>query len=148
MRVILNHDVQALGSIGDIVNVRNGYARNFLVPRGLAAVANEANEAHLKHHRRQLDKKKAVLLTEAKTLATAIEKTSVTVYKQVGEDERIFGSVTHAELEALLSQEGIKVSKRDITVTDEIKKVGVYHGSVKLHPEVSAKFKIWVVAQQ
>ena len=148
MRVILNHDVQALGSIGEIVNVKNGYARNFLIPRGLAAVANESNEAQLKHHRRQLDKKKAQLLNEAKTLAAAIEKTSITVYKQVGEDERIFGSVTHAELEALLNQEGIKVSKRDISVTEDIKKVGVYQGQVKLHPEVSAKFKIWVVAQQ
>lgn len=148
MRVILNHDVQALGHIGEIVNVRNGYARNFLLPRGLASLANESNEAQLKHHRRQLDKKKAQLLGEAKTLAAAIEKTSVTVYKQVGEDERIFGSVTTAELETLLGQEGIKVSKKDITVTDEIKKVGVYHGQVKLHPEVTAKFKIWVVAQQ
>lgn len=148
MRVILNHDVQTLGNIGEIVNVRNGYARNYLLPRGLASLANETNEAQLKHHRRQLDKKKATLLGEAKTLAAAIEKTSVTVYKQVGEDERIFGSVTHAELETLLGQEGIKVSKKDITVTDDIKKVGVYHGQVKLHPEVIAKFKIWVVAQQ
>jgi large subunit ribosomal protein L9 len=148
MRVILNHDVQTLGNIGEIVNVKNGYARNFLLPRGLASLANETNEAQLKHHRRQLDKKKATLLGEAKTLAAAIEKTSVTVYKQVGEDERIFGSVTHAELETLLGQEGIKVSKKDISVTDDIKKVGVYHGQVKLHPEVTAKFKIWVVAQQ
>ncbi len=148
MRVILNHDVPSLGSIGEVVNVKNGYARNFLLPRGLAAVANESNEAQLKHHRRQLDKKKAQLLSEAKTLAAAIEKTSVTVYKQVGEDERIFGSVTHAELELLLGQEGIKVSKKDISVTDEIKKVGVYHGQVKLHADVAAKFKIWVVAQQ
>ncbi len=148
MRVILNHDVQALGNIGEIVNVRNGYARNFLLPRGLASLANESNEAQLKHHRRQLDKKKAVLLAESKTLAAAIEKTSVTVYKQVGEDERIFGSVTHAELETLLGQEGIKISRKDITVTEDIKKVGVYHGQVKLHPEVTAKFKIWVVAQQ
>jgi large subunit ribosomal protein L9 len=148
MRVILNHDVHALGNIGEIVNVKNGYARNFLIPRGLAAVANESNEAQLKHHRKQLDKKKVQLINEAKALASVIEKTSVTVYKQVGEDERIFGSVTHAELETLLNQEGVKVSKRDITVTDDIKKVGVYHGQVKVHSEVTAKFKIWVVAQQ
>jgi large subunit ribosomal protein L9 len=148
MKVILNHDVQALGDIGEIVNVKNGYARNFLIPRGFASVANEANEAQLKHQRRQLDKKKAALLLEAKNLAATIEKTSVTVYKQVGEDERIFGSVTHAELEALLNQEGIKVSKKDITVPEEIKKVGVFHGQVKLHSDITAKFKIWVVAQQ
>ena len=148
MRVILNNDVAALGAIGEIVNVRNGYARNFLLPRGLASVANEANEAALKHHRRQLDKRKAQLIAEAKSIANLIEKTSVTVYKQVGQDERIFGSVTSGELETLLAQEGVKISKKDITLIDEIKKVGVYQAQVKVHPEVTAKFKVWVVAQQ
>jgi large subunit ribosomal protein L9 len=148
MKVILNQDVTSLGRIGEIVNVRNGYARNYLLPRGFAAVANEANEAALKHHRRILDKKKAQLLTEAKALASQIEKVSVTVYKQTGEDERIFGSVTTAELEDLLAQEGHKVSRRDISLVDDIKKVGVYHGQIRLHPEVSAKFKVWVVAKQ
>lgn len=148
MKVILNQDVSALGHIGEIVNVRNGYARNFLLPRGVAAVANEANEAALKHHRRILDKKKAQLLADAKTLAAQIEKTAVTVYKQTGEDERIFGSVTTAELEELLNQEGLKVSKRDISLVEDIKKVGVYHGQVKLHADVTAKFKVWVVAKQ
>jgi large subunit ribosomal protein L9 len=147
MKVILNHDVDALGAIGEIVNVRDGYARNFLLPRGLAIVANEANAAQLEHQRRVLEKKRAKLLGEAKTLAVAIEKTSVTVAKQVGEDERIFGSVTTGELEDLLAQEGIKVSKKDITLTEEIKKVGVYAAAVKLHSEVTAKFKVWVVAQ-
>lgn len=148
MKVILNQDVSTLGHIGEIVNVRNGYARNYLLPRGIAAVANEANEAALKHHRRILDKKKAQLLAEAKTLAAQIEKTAVTVYKQTGEDERIFGSVTTAELEELLTQEGYKVSRRDISLVEDIKKVGVYHGQVKLHTEVTAKFKVWVVAKQ
>lgn len=148
MKVILNQDVSTLGHIGEIVNVRNGYARNYLLPRGIAAVANEANEAALKHHRRILDKKKAQLLAEAKTLAAQIEKTAVTVYKQTGEDERIFGSVTTAELEELLNQEGFKVSRRDITLVEDIKKVGVYHGQVKLHTDVTAKFKVWVVAKQ
>jgi large subunit ribosomal protein L9 len=148
MRVILSHDIPTLGKIGEIVVVKNGYARNYLIPRGFAAMANEANEAHLNHQKRQLEKKKQVLLTEAKTQASVIEKTSVTVYKQVGEDERIFGSVTTAELETLLQQEGIKISKRDISILEEIKKVGVFHGQVRVHSEVTAKFKIWVVAQQ
>ncbi len=148
MKVILNQDVSTLGHIGEIVNVRNGYARNYLLPRGIAGMANEANEAALKHHRRILDKKKAQLLGEAKALAAQIEKIAVTVYKQTGEDERIFGSVTTAELEELLNQEGHKVSRRDISLVEEIKKVGVYHGQVKLHSEVTAKFKVWVVAKQ
>ncbi|MCX6116034.1 MAG: 50S ribosomal protein L9, partial [Proteobacteria bacterium] len=124
MKVILSHDVPALGRIGEIVNVKNGYARNYLLPRGLANVANEANEAQLKHFSRQLEKKKLALLAEAKSLAAKIEKISVTVSKQVGPDERIFGTVTHAELETLLNQEGVKVSKRDISISEEIKKIG------------------------
>jgi large subunit ribosomal protein L9 len=146
MKVILSHDVDALGRVGDIVNVRNGYARNFLLPRGLCMPANEENQAALAHHKRVLDKKRAALLAEAKKVAASIEKTSVTVTKQVGEDEKIFGSVTTAELEQLLAAEGIKVSRKDITILDDIKKVGVYGAQVKLHSDVNAKFKVWVVA--
>jgi large subunit ribosomal protein L9 len=146
MKVILNHDVDSLGRVGDIVNVRSGYARNFLLPRGLCMQANEENKAALAHHKRILDKKRAGMLAEAKKAATVIEKTSVTVTKQVGEDEKIFGSVTTAELEQLLAAEGVKVSRKDITILDDIKKVGVYAAQVKLHSDVSAKFKVWVVA--
>ncbi|NDE14731.1 50S ribosomal protein L9 [bacterium] len=146
MKVILSHDVDALGRVGDIVNVRNGYARNFLLPRGFCMPANEENQAALAHHKRVLDKKRAALLAEAKKAAASIEKTSVTVTKQVGEDEKIFGSVTTAELEQLLAAEGIKVSRKDITILDDIKKVGVYAAQVKLHSDVNAKFKVWVVA--
>ena len=126
MKLILTHEVSSLGSIGDIVNVRNGYARNFLLPRGLAAVANEENKAALAHQKRILDKKREQLLAAAKELGAKIEKTSVTVTKQVGEDEKIFGTVTVAELEAQLQAEGLNVSKKDITILEEIKKVGVY----------------------
>ncbi len=146
MKIILSHDVDTLGRVGDIVNVRDGYARNFLVPRGLGMPANEGNQAALAHHKRILDKKRTALLAEAMKAAAAIEKTSVTVTKQVGEDEKIFGSVTTAELEQLLVAEGIKVSRKEITILDDIKKVGVYAAQVKLHSDVSAKFKVWVVA--
>lgn len=148
MKLILSQNVENLGRIGDIVRVKNGYARNFLIPRGLGAVANEGNQASLNHQIRLLDKKKAVILGEAKKAASNIEKISVTVTKQVGEDEKIFGSVTTAELEELLAAEGVKVSKKDIKLSEEIKKVGVYSADVKVHPEVTAKFKIWVVAAQ
>jgi large subunit ribosomal protein L9 len=148
MKLILNQNVENLGRIGDIVKVKPGYARNYLVPRGLASVANESNQAALNHQLRLLEKKKAQLLSEAKKLAGTIEKISVTVTKQVGEDEKIFGSVTTAELEELLSQEGLEISRKDIKLTEDIKKVGVYAAEVKVHPEVTAKFKVWVVAPQ
>lgn len=147
MRVILTQDVGNLGAIGDVVNVRNGYARNFLLPRELASVANEGNKAMLAHQKRILDKRREKLLGAAKELGAQIEKTSVTVTKQVGEDEKIFGTVTTQELEALLQAEGLNVSKKDITILEDIKKVGVYTAQVKLHSEVLSKFKVWVVAQ-
>ena len=147
MKVILNQDVSNLGQTGDIVNVRNGYARNFLFPRNLALMASDQNKAALDHHLKILEKKKKHELNEAKRLVSLIEKTSVTVAKQVGEEEKIFGSVTTAELEALLANEGIKISKKNITILEDIKKVGVYTANVKLHSEVNAKFKVWVVAQ-
>ncbi len=148
MKLILSQNVENLGRIGDIVKVKNGYARNFLIPRGLGQVANEGNQASLNHQLRLLEKKKAVILADAKKSAANIEKVSVTVTKQVGEDERIFGSVTTAELEELLAAEGIKINRKDIKLSEEIKKVGVYSADVKVHPEVTAKFKIWVVAAQ
>ena len=148
MKLILSQNVENLGRIGDLVKVKNGYARNFLIPRGLGLVANEGNQSALNHQLRLLDKKKALILGEAKKAAANIEKISVTVTKQVGEDERIFGSVTTTELEELLAAEGVKVSKKDIKLSEEIKKVGVYSAEVKVHPEVTAKFKIWVVAAQ
>ena len=148
MKLILSQNVDNLGRIGDLVRVKNGYARNFLIPRGLGQVANEGNQAALNHQLRLLDKKKAIILGEAKKAAANIEKISVTVTKQVGEDERIFGSVTTTELEELLAAEGVKISKKDIKLSEEIKKVGVYSAEVRVHPEVTAKFKIWVVAAQ
>lgn len=147
MKLILTANVDSLGSIGQIVKVKPGYGRNFLLPRGLAVPANEGNESSLRNQLKVLEKKKEALLAEAKTLASAIEKVSLTVTKQVGEDEKIFGSVTAAELVELLANEGIKADKKNVRLVDEVKKVGVYAAEVKVHPEVVAKFKVWVVAQ-
>ena len=147
MRVILSHDVDHLGTVGDIVKVKPGYARNFLFPRGFAVLANEGNKAQLDHTLRVLEKKKAAQLAEAKELGSKIEKVSVTVSKQVGEDERIFGTVTSAEVTDLLNAEGFKVSKKDVTLSEDIKSVGVYSADVKLSAGVKSTFKVWVVAQ-
>ena len=147
MKVILTNDIPKLGGIGSIVNVKKGYARNFLIPRSYAVLANESNASELEHRKRVLAKKRERILSETKVKASAIEKLSITVTKQVGEDERIFGSVTTAEIAALLSKEGVDVQKREISFSEEIKKVGVYSANVRLHSEVSAQLKVWVVAQ-
>lgn len=147
MRVILTEDINNLGRIGDIISVKNGYARNFLLPRKVAVVANESSETALKHQLSILDKKRQESLIAAQKKADVIGKISITVTKAVGEEERIFGSVTHAEIAELLAAEGVEVSKKDVSVSEDIKKIGVYTGEVKLHPEVVAQFKIWVVSQ-
>ncbi len=147
MKVILNQDVSNLGQIGQVVNVRQGYARNFLMPRGFAIPANEKNESGLNRKIKLLEKKRDQVLSAAKGLASKLEKVSVTVAKQVGEDERIFGSVTTAEIEELLNNEGFKISKKDLLISEEIKKVGVYNIEAKVHSAVTAKFKVWVVAK-
>lgn len=147
MKVILTHDVDHLGTIGDVVRVKNGYARNYLLPRSLAIVANESNKKDLDHKLKVLERRRDKALAEAKGIAANIEKTSVTVTKQVGEDEKIFGTVTNVELAELLAAEGLNIDKKDIQILEEIKKVGVYSAQVKLHAGVVAKFKVWVVAQ-
>ena len=147
MKVILTQNISNLGTIGSIVNVKNGYARNYLIPNGMVAPADESNKKALSAQLRALEKKKVVLLEEARKQAKAFENLSITLAKKVGEDEKIFGSVTTAEIEAQLLKEGISASRKDIEVLDDIKKVGVYQAQVKLHPEVTAKFKVWVVAE-
>ena len=147
MKVILTQNISNLGTIGSIVNVKNGYARNYLIPNGMVAPAKKKKKKALSAQLRALEKKKVVLLEEARKQAKAFENLSITLAKKVGEDEKIFGSVTTAEIEAQLLKEGITASRKDIEVLDDIKKVGVYQAQVKLHPEVVAKFKVWVVAE-
>jgi large subunit ribosomal protein L9 len=148
MRIILTQDVRKLGTIGDIVNVKDGYARNYLLPRNFAVVANESNKAELEHQKRVLERKSAKVLAEFKKLASNIEKVSVTIAKKTGEDEKIFGTVTSAELEAKLKEAGVEVDRRDIVLTEEVKKVGVYNAEVRLHSKITAKLKFWVVADE
>ena len=147
MRIILTSDVKQLGAIGDVLNVKDGYARNYLIPRSLAVVANESNKAEFEHRKKVLEAKKTKILAEMKKFAAALEKVSLTIAKQVGEDERIFGTVTTGEVEDGLNKLGHKISKKDIKL-EEIKKIGVYEAHIHLHPSVNAKVKVWVVAQQ
>lgn len=146
MRVILTKDVDNLGGSGTEVTVKRGYARNYLLPKMLAVIASSRNKAINTHHKRVIARQQEKLMLTAKAKASRIENLSITVAKQVGEDERIFGTVTTGELEKLIKSEGIEVSRKDIVLTQEIKKTGIYEAEVKLHPGLTAKFKIWVVA--
>lgn len=148
MRLILTEEVPKLGSIGSIVTVKGGYARNYLIPRALAVPANESNTKELEHKKRVLSARKEKFLAEMKALAGKIKKVSLTVSKKVGEGERIFGTVTTAEISDLLKGEGFSVDKKDLHFEEEVKKTGTYKVVVKLHSEVDADFKLKVVAEE
>ena len=147
MKLILKEDVPALGSIGSVVNVRGGFARNYLLPRQLAIPANASNEKLMAHQKRQLITKREKALSEFQELAKKLDSVVLEVVKQVGEDERIFGSVTSLELAELLQAKGFDVPKKDIRLPEEVKKVGVYTATLRLHSEVTASLKFWVVSQ-
>ena len=147
MKVILREDVQDLGAIGDLVTVKDGYARNFLLPRQLAVKANTKNMRQIEHQKRLIEANKVRVRSEAQDLATRLDGVSCTIPMLVGEQDKLFGSVTSKDIEEALLQEGIKLSRKRIILDEPIKSLGVYTVDVRLHSEVSGKLKVWVVAK-
>lgn len=145
MKVILQQDVPHLGSIGDVVKVKDGYARNYLVPRGLAVAADERNVAQLQHFKRVAAAKAARLLEEAKATAARLAQTAVTIKQEAGEDNKLFGSVTNRDIAAALEAEGIEVDRRAIQLDEPIRNLGVFTVSVKVHKDVEAPVKVYVI---
>ena len=148
MQVILTKEVENLGSIGDIVSVKNGYARNYLIPRSVAVTATRDNVKEIEHHKRVLAKKKENLLNEFKTLAKKIEALTVTLTKQVGQEDKIFGSVTTSEIEEALASQGVSISRKHIKLEDSVKTIGEYKAFVHLHAEVTATLKVKIEAAE
>lgn len=147
MKVILRQNTEGLGQIGEVVDVKDGYARNFLIPRKLAYVALAGNLKALEEEKKTLSKKREQELAAAETLAAELEKVSVTIPVQVGEEDRIFGSVTTQMISDALKEKGNEIDKRKIEIDEPIKALGIYSVSIKLHPSVSAKIKVWVVRE-
>jgi large subunit ribosomal protein L9 len=147
MKVILCEDMPDLGVIGDLVNVKKGYARNFLIPKRLAVQASTKNMRQLEHQKRLIEANKARIRNEANSLAERLESVSCTIPMLVGEQDKLFGSVTTKDIEEALAQEGIKMSRKRIILEEPIKSLGVYTVDVRLHSEVTCKLKVWVVAK-
>jgi large subunit ribosomal protein L9 len=147
MKVILRQNTEGLGQIGELVDVKDGYARNFLIPRKLAYVALKGNIKALEEEKKTLSKKREQELAAAETLAAELEKVSVTIPVQVGEEDRIFGSVTTQMISDALKEKGNEIDKRKIEIDEPIKALGIYSVSIKLHPSVNAKIKVWVVRE-
>jgi large subunit ribosomal protein L9 len=147
MKVILTQDIAGLGNIGDLITVKDGFGRNYLVPQGKATQATSQNMKKLEHQKRQIREKIDKAKREAERLAARIEAVSCTVAKAVGEEDKLFGSVTGMDIEASLKLEGIEIDRKKINITEPIKSLGIYNIPIKLHPEVTAILKLWVVKE-
>jgi large subunit ribosomal protein L9 len=145
MQVILKENIETLGHIGDIVKVAPGYARNYLVPKGLAIEATLKNAKQLDHVKRQMEYKKNKELEQVKGLAARIEALTLTLTHQAGEEGKLFGSVTNMELAEKLNAQGIEIDRKKIMLTEPIKHLGEFTATIKLHSEVSATLKVIIV---
>ncbi|MCK5087999.1 MAG: 50S ribosomal protein L9 [Melioribacteraceae bacterium] len=147
MKVILRKNFEQLGQIGEIIDVKDGYARNFLIPRQIAYPAHAGNLRALEEEKKQLANKEAKELEIANTLSGELEKVSVTIPMKVGEDDKIFGSVTSKMIADALKDKGYDIDHRKIEIDEPIKSLGIYSVNVKLFHDVISVVKTWVVRE-
>ncbi|MCI0529091.1 MAG: 50S ribosomal protein L9 [Nitrospira sp.] len=148
MKVILKENVDKLGRMGDLVEVSNGYARNYLIPKKLATAATDRNVKALEHEKRLIAEKQKKERKAAEELAQRIRQTSITIPVQTGEEQegsKIFGSVTNKDIVESLAKEGVTVDKHDVLLEKPIKELGKFMVSIKLHPNVTAEVEVSVV---
>lgn len=146
MELILKRDVPDLGQAGELVNVKAGFGSNYLIPQGLAVRANARNKAGIEHERRAIEARIARERRTAEEAAAKLDELSITITKLVGEEDKIFGSVTTKDIAEALDAEGIEVDRRSILLEGPIKALGVYDVAIKLHRDVTVLIKVWVVA--
>lgn len=147
MDVILREDVEKLGQAGELVTVKDGYARNFLLPRGLAYLATEGNRRRLEAEQRQRGRRAAAAAADARGVAARIEAVSLSFSMKAGEGDKLFGSVTAADIADRLNAEGFDVDKRAVELDEPIKALGAYKVPVRLHAEVKPEVRVWVVKE-
>ncbi|MBU0552474.1 50S ribosomal protein L9 [Myxococcota bacterium] len=148
MQVILQHDVPHLGDVGEVVNVKAGYARNYLIPRGFAIEANERRINQMHHEMRLIEQRVAKQRMDAQAIAKKLEKVVLRVNKAAGENDKLFGSVTVMEIEALLREKGFNLDRRKILLDEHIKTLGHYEVGIKLHRDVVAYIRIDVLPKE
>lgn len=145
MKLILIKDVEKLGQIGDIVNVSKGYARNYLIPQKLVLEATKANEKVVEKEKIKAEQKRKENRKEVDELCQKLEKLSLTAPVQIGEKDKLYGSVTTQDISDLLKKEGFDIDKRKIELSTAIKALGIYSVKIKLDPKITATTKVWVV---
>jgi large subunit ribosomal protein L9 len=147
MKVILTQDLENLGSAGEVVSVKDGYGRNYLIPRGLAVVATPGQIRQKQEERRQASRRLAKAREAALEQKKDLESLEIPIMAKVGEENRIFGSVTSQQVAVELAKRGFEIDRRTITLNEEIRLVGVYTATVKLYEDVTADVKIQVMPE-
>jgi large subunit ribosomal protein L9 len=147
MEIILQEDVVNLGAIGDVVKVRDGYGRNYLVPRGFAVEANRRNLHALEHQKRVTAAKKEKDRQQAQGMSARLESLSLTIQARAGEEDRLFGSVTNIDIEKALVAQGVTIDRRKILLTEPIKQLGTFSVPVHLSSEVRGNITVNVVRE-
>jgi len=145
MKVILKNDIDSLGKAGDIVEVKPGYARNYLIPSNNAIEATPSNLKAFQEEQKLSERRELKGQKEAEVLAAKLEKVSLTATVQVGDEDKVFGSITNQNIADLLKENGFDIDRKKIHLEEPLKALGVYEIPVKLHHQVEAKVKVWVV---
>jgi large subunit ribosomal protein L9 len=147
MKVILKTDVKDLGRVGEVVNVKDGFARNFLVPQGLAVEASTKNVKVFEHEKKKIQEMARKLRSGAAGLAEKISAAKIVIKAKAGEEDKLFGSVTSMDIADALKAEGIEIDKKKIQLDEPIKRIGEYTVAIKLHSEISAQLNVQVMPE-
>jgi len=147
MQLILLENVPSLGKAGDLVKVSDGYGRNYLIPQKKALLATEKSLKVIEHQKRQVQQRMEKTKKDAEKMGQRIEVLSCTFVKTVGESGKLFGSVTSMDIENYLKENGIDVDRKKISLEEPIKNLGMFTVPIKLHSEVTANLKVWVVQE-
>ena len=147
MKIILKEDVQNLGFMGETVNVADGYARNFLMPKNLVIPATNSNVKTVEHEKKIIDKKKAKIASELTEIKNNLEKTEIIIPVKVGENEKIFGSITSMDIENKLKDSGFNIDRKIINLDNPIKELGIQTVKIKLSKDIFAEIKVNVTPE-
>ncbi|MFV1883649.1 MAG: 50S ribosomal protein L9 [Balneola sp.] len=145
MKVILKEDVEKLGQAGELVDVKDGYGRNYLIPQAKAVLATKGAIAEVELMQKRAAQKAELTVQEAKDLARLLEATSVTIPVTTGEDDKIFGTVTNVQIAEALEEREILVDRRNISINEDVKTLGEYTATVSLIGDLKPTIKFWVV---
>lgn len=147
MEVVLKKDYETLGKAMDVVAVKDGYARNFLIPTGIAEIATAGNMKAVAESRKMSAKRELRKVGEAQLQASALEKVPCTIKVRVGEEDKLFGAVTALDIAEFLKKENFAIDKKQVLLDEPIRQLGVYNISIKLHRDVNATLKVWIVKE-